>query len=384
MPFFRYATFTVLLAVLGLAACSSNKVVEPEPAKLPDLPEAAVKWQKQWSVSVGSGLDGEYLRLRPAVASDTIYAASRDGVLLAVDRESGKLRWKQKTGLALTGGVGAGYGMVLAATGKGEVVAFKAEDGSQLWRSALSAAVLSVPALDAGVVVAQSADGKVYGLKREDGSRLWVHDTSVPVLSLRGGASPLLTQGAVFVGTAGGKVEAIEAESGIMAWEVRVATNQGRSELERMVDVNGDLLLEGKTLYSLGFQSQLTAVDVESGRKLWQYDLSGFQDLAGGLGNVYAVDAGSTLFAVDAASGKAVWKQPDLAWRGLSGPVVSGSYLLVGDNKGYVHVLAQTDGRVLGRFRPDSSPVEALLAEQGTVYVYGVKGRLSAWRLRQD
>ncbi len=372
------------LLLAGLAACSSNKSAEPEAAPLPKLPSSTVQFKEQWSASVGKGQAGEFLRLRPAVSASAAFVGSRDGIVLAVDRSNGKTLWRQKTGLPITGGVGAGYGMVLVGTSKGAVVAFNAADGKTLWQSKLGAAVLSAPAADAEVVVAQSADGKVYGLKRADGSQLWVHDTSVPVLSLRGSATPLLDRGTAYIGTAGGRLEAVAAASGMAAWELRVATNQGRSELERMVDIDGDLLMDGDQLFSVGFQSQLTAVDVSSARRLWQYEVSSFQDLAAGLGNVYVADSASTLLAVDAKSGKAVWKQEALAWRGLSGPVTLGNHLLVGDRSGWVHVLAQSDGRMLGRFRAEREPITALLVDQDTVYVLSADGDFSAWRLREQ
>lgn len=379
------ARWPVLLLAGLLAACSSNKDATPDPSPLPSLPKSALQFHELWSVSVGDGLGKEFLRLRPAVSEATVYAASRDGVVVALDRSSGKPRWKQKTGLQITGGVSAGYGLVLVGTGKAELVALSAENGSVRWKAPVSASVLAPAVLDANTVVVQSADGKVYGLKRETGERVWVHDTPVPVLSLRGNSTPLLADGMVYLATASGKVEALSAADGLPAWDVRVASNQGRTELDRMVDVDGDMVLGADgMLYSVGFQSQLTAVDTSVGRRRWQYDISSYRGLAEAGGNVYAVDNGSSVFAVAADSGKAVWKQPALAWRGLITPVALGGYVLSGDQDGYVHVLSQTDGSILGRFRPDHDPVAALMVTQDTVYAYSADGDLSAWQLKQQ
>lgn len=367
-----------------LAACSSDET--PKPTELRSLPVHPAWLGEQWSQQVGEGTDGEFLRLRPAVGEVAVFAASRDGVVVAVDKNSGKVLWRRQTGYPFTGGLSTGYGMVLAGTAKGEVVVLSAGTGQTLWRADLSAAVLSAPAIDADRVIAQCADGKVYALDRVKGFRLWTHVTVVPSLSLRGNAAPLLSNGTVYVATAGGKVESLQAADGAPQWELRVASNQGRSELERMTDIDGDMLLDdvSNTLYAVGFQSQLGAVDVTDGHRLWEYDMSSYQGLTSAAGDVYVSDSGGTLYGIDAASGKAVWKQAALAWRDLSAPLAFAGYVLVGDGQGYVHLLAQADGSLLGRVSAGSSPVLGLYADDSTAYVYTADGRLSAWRPAGD
>lgn len=384
MRLFRYTSIAVLVAAIGLVGCGGKKMVDPDPAQLPDLPKQQEVWKKQWSVSVGDGLGGEFLRLSPAITSSGIYAASRDGVLVAVNRENGDVLWRQKTGLTITGGVSAAYGMVVVGTAKGQVYAFNAQNGEKLWQSGFSAAVLSRVGIDADAVVVQTADGKIFGLNREDGTRIWTHESSVPALSIRGTSSPLMNNGAAFVGTASGRIEALESRTGASGWSTLVSTNSGRSELERIVDVDGELLLSGNTLYSAGYQSQLTAVNAQNGRRLWQFEVSSAHGLAEGMDNIYVVDTTSTLYAVDSKSGKAVWKQPDLTWRSLTSPATSLNSVLVGDRFGYVHIMAQSDGRMLGRFKSSGEPVVALNVESDTAFVYGAKGHLSAWRLTQN
>lgn len=376
-----------VLALAGLLAACSNKEVEPDPSPLPKLQSTAVHFDEQWSRSVGAGLSGQFLRLRPAVTEAAVFAVSHDGVVLAVDKASGKVLWKQETKTPFTGGVSAGYGLLFAGTGKGELVAMATDSGAVRWRAALSATVLSAAAVSADVVVVECADGKVYGLKRETGERIWTHDTLMPTLSLRGNATPMIQHDLVYIGTANGKVEAVGLADGAPQWDLRVATNQGRSELERMLDVDGDMVTDGdNTAFAVGFQSQLTGVDLSEGHRLWQYDLSSVQNLATGLGNVYAVDTKGSVFAIDQQSGKAVWKQPALGYRHLVSPVTVGNLLLVGDYQGYVHVLQQVDGHVVGRFRlghwGGRSEVASLVVDQGTVYAYSAGGQLSAWHLR--
>ena len=192
----------------------------------------------------------------------------------------------------------------------------------------------------------------------------------------------MVVEDLVFVATATGRIIALDAKTGIAQWESRVATSQGRSELARIVDIDGDMLLAGdKQLYVSSYQGQLVALDIKKKPEpLWEFTTSSVQALAEGLGNVYVVDSASSIMAVDQETGKVVWKQSDFAWRGLSNPITLGNYLVVGDSKGYLHVMAQSDGRLLGRSRANGS-VAMLEKMQDAVTVYTTKGQFSRWQL---
>ena len=371
----------IALIIVGLSACSSNPN-EHKPSPLPVLPKKAMQsnLHKQWSVTVGDGLAEDVVKFQTATQANITYLASRDGVVLAVN-EQGKTVWQQKTKLPITSGVAAGYGVVIIATAKGEVLALNPADGQTLWRKPLLAPVLAPAALAAEMVIVQSNDGKVYCLDAKTGDRRWVYDTPVPALSLRGYATPLIAEDLVIVATAMGKIVALDTKTGIAQWENRIATSEGRSELARMVDVDGDMLLADDKLYVSSYQGQLVALDIkEKPEPLWELATSSTQALAEGLGNVYVVDSASSIMAVDQETGKVVWKQTDFAWRGLSNPVAIGNYLVVGDNKGYLHLMAQSDGRLLGRSRVNGA-VALLEKSPNAVSVYTAKGQFSRWQL---
>ncbi|MDF3030032.1 MAG: hypothetical protein K0R03_590 [Moraxellaceae bacterium] len=366
----------------ALAACSSAPS-KPEPKDYPGLPADAVRLQRLWKVSVGDGLDKDHVRLAPAVTEQHVVAASRDGVLLLAGRSDGKPVWKRETGLAITASPAAAYGSVLVGTAKGELVAFAQADGKELWRSALGAPVMAAPAISADMVVTLTADGIVHAQARESGEVRWTYNTLVPPLSLHANASPLIAEGRVFVATSSGKVAALDLATGAEQWEVRAASNNGRSELERMNDIVANLLLVDRNeLYSVGYQSQLTFTDVDAGRRRWQYDTSSVNDIAEGLGNVYVTDVDGNVLAVDRDSGDLAWKQPDFAWRVLTNPVVLSNLVVVGDDEGRVHLLAQSDGAVRGRARIGGKPLVTLAVRDDVLYAWDVKGRLTAWKLR--
>lgn len=378
----RLSRCFLLLPLLALIAACSSSPKAPEPGPLPDLPAERTRLERVWKGQIGNGPDA-LQQLRPAITSQQVVAASQDGVLSAHDAETGRLQWRSKTRLPFTAGPVVGYGLVIAGTGKGELVAYDAGSGEQRWKVQLGAAVHAVPALTADRAVVLTADGVVHMLDRASGELRWTYSTPVPPLSLRGSAGPVVAGSHVLVPTAAGKLLSLDVDSGVVEWDVRVATNTGRSELERMVDIQGELLLDGDgTLYSVGFQSQLTALDVQEGRRRWQSDVSSVHSLAAGLGNVYVVDADSTVIALDQGNGKPVWKQPELMWRGLVNPVVLGPVLVTADADGYAHILAQSDGRVLGRERLVRDRLVSLAVRGDLLYAWSADGVLGAWKIR--
>lgn len=379
---FRALVVLLPAAALLATACSSTPPA-PKPKSYPAITGEKVVLKRVWKTSVGLGLADDDVRLSPSIGEQRVTAASRDGVLVSLLRETGKPVWKKDTGLPITSGPAAAYGVVAVATAKGEVLLYSEADGAQKWKVQVGAAVLAKPALSADTVVVLSADGVIHALSLRDGAARWTYNTTVPPLSLRANAAPLVADRTVYVASSGGKLVSMDIASGVAAWDLRVASNNGRSELERMNDVVGDLLLPaGNVLYTVGFQSQLTAVDISTGRRRWQFDASSVNGLAEGLGNVYVTDTEGHVLAVDSKSGKVVWKQSDYQYHQLTGPTVVGSVLAAGDDKGKIHLLGQSDGQVRGRFSVGSDAVVNVQGVGDVLYVWDEDGGLSAWQIR--
>jgi outer membrane protein assembly factor BamB len=370
-----------------------------EPAKLERF-DQTVRLQREWSARIGSGLGKKYLRLHPAVAGDRVFAADGYGLVEARNRFDGKRVWRTRIGdnpkgffnafnffdrrdpAYVTGGVGTGLGMVLLGTALGEVVALSASDGAEQWRVNVGSEVLAPPVGGSGLVIVQTIDGRLLALERDDGRVRWSFDTQVPVLTLRGTSTPVLSAGVVYAGFANGTVAAIRAENGEPLWQHQVMLPEGRSELDRMVDVDGTPILSGGILYVVSYQGRLAAVRASDGSLLWEREMSSYLDLTSGYGQIYVVDADDVVHAVDQRSAEPEWSQAGLFRRRLTSPVAFSNYLVVADEDGYLHVLAQSDGRFLGRVRVDRKGVRARPVVEGELfYVLGNSGSLRAFAI---
>ncbi|MBG8560694.1 MULTISPECIES: outer membrane protein assembly factor BamB [Pseudomonas] len=372
----------VLAVALLAVGCSSNSKKELPPAELTKFTEEVVL-KKQWSRSIGDGQGESFNMLVPAIENDRIYAADVTGVVMALDRMNGDVIWKKDLDLPVSGAVGVGYGLVMLGTLKGEVIAMDASTGEEKWRARVTSEVLAPPATNGDVVVVQTQDDRVIGLDASTGDRRWIYESTPAVLTLRGTGAPIVTNRLAVAGLSTGKVVALDTQNGVPVWEQRVAVPQGRSELDRVVDIDGGLLLSGGVLYVASYQGRVAGLELESGRVLWQRDASSYAGVAQGFGNVYVSLASGTVEGIDERSSSALWSNDSLARRQLSAPEVFSSYVAVGDLEGYLHLLSQVDGRFVGRERIDSDGLRARpLVVGDMIYVFGNSGKLEALTIR--
>jgi outer membrane protein assembly factor BamB len=371
-----------------------------KPAELVKF-DAEVRVDREWRASVGKGLGKKYLRLDPKVLADRIYVADGYGELVALDRFSGKRVWSTKIGAVqkgmlsalnfldrkdpsfVSGGVGAGAGYVFLGTTLGDVVAVSAADGSEVWRSPIDSEVLAAPVTGDDMVFVQTIDGRLLALEESTGDIRWSFDNQVPVLTLRGTSTPVYNSGAVYSGFSNGKISALRSETGELIWEHRVMLPEGRSELDRLVDIDGSPLVSGPIIYVVAYQGKLKALRRADGAMLWEHEVSSFLDLSEGYGQVYVVSDDDVVTAIDMQSAEVAWTQDALQRRKLTSPLAFSNYLVVGDAQGYLHVMAQSDGRFVGRKKLDGKGLRSdMLVVDGTLYVLGNSGSLFALRIK--
>jgi len=383
-----FALGSVLSACAGFSAASLNPLgwfsddeIDP-PTPLAAIP-VEVALIRQWSVNVGNGQGSNYTEITPSIDGGVIYAASEDGVLVAIEISTGNTLWRTRVEGVITGGVGSGEGLVMIATESAEVIVLDQADGTFKWQQAVSSEVLSAPQTNGDVVVAQTVDDKLVALDFDDGEQRWIYETTQPALTLRGSSKPVIAANAVIAGFSNGTLVAVSAEDGVYLWEERVAVPEGEYDIDRVIDVDGDLLLDGGRILAASYQGNLMAFEVTSGRIVWGMEASSYHGMAQGFGNIYYCDDQSQVFAIRDNSEDIVWGNSDLLNREITAPTVVGNYIAVADYDGYVHLLSQIDGRIVGRIEADDDGVRAnLLANNGRLYVFGNSGRLTAYQLQ--
>jgi outer membrane protein assembly factor BamB len=203
------------------------------------------------------------------------------------------------------------------------------------------------------------------------------------VLSLRGNASPLIGNGFVYDGYDSGRVVAVRQADGAQAWSQVLSTGEGRTEVERLADADGQLFLDNGQLFASSYRGQVVAFYADSGRPSWSRELSSFAGLAVGPTVVVVSDAEGNVWAFDRQSGANLWKQDALLHRWLSPPAIVGDYAVVGDLEGFVHWLSLTDGSFAARERLGKKPIEsAPTVSADTLYVEDSSGRIGAYQTR--
>ncbi|HJQ63826.1 MAG TPA: outer membrane protein assembly factor BamB [Burkholderiales bacterium] len=308
-----------------------------------------------WQGSVGGA---EKQTFFPAVAGGTVYAAGAGGQITGFDAANGRQTARIEAGQRLSGGVGAGEGLVLAGTPKGEVLAF-GRDGKLQWKAQLSGEVLAPAKVDGSVVVARAGDGRIFGLDAGTGKRRWVYQRSLPALSVRSYAGVVIYRGAVFAGFPGGRMIALSLSTGSVGWEAIVAVPRGTTELERVADITSPPVVDDRQACAVSYQGRVACFDASSGASIWARDLSSIAGMSSDARNLYITDDQNALVALDKTNGASLWKQDKLFGRGVTGPLALGRYVMAGDFEGYVHFLSREDGSFAARIATDGSPIIA-------------------------
>lgn len=339
----------LITGLLLLAGCADNL---PEPSPLPKLDSQRIQVKRIWRRDTGAGGASRETGLVAAVDGRRVYTAHEDGDLTAVDIDTGKRVWRRHTDLKLSAGPAAAGNLIAVGTRNGLLAAFSADDGKEIWRRNVSSEVLSAPAVGEDNVLVRTLDGHLAAFALKDGARRWTVEHSVPTLTSRGTSRPLIADGTVYAGMDNGKLVAYDVTTGERRWEQTVALPAGRSELERIVDVDAELLVAGNEVYASSLGGKTVSLSRVSGRVRWQRDIASRTGLTFRDQQIFVSDLDGHVWAVDRGTGAALWDQDALAYRSLSAPAVHGGYVLVGDFKGYLHWLVPEDGTVVARAHP--------------------------------
>lgn len=372
----------VLMSYL-LVACSSNQVNQPKELdlKFQDL----ISLERIWKKSVGAGDDGLKLQLTPILKDNRIYSVDVEGYLTAIDLGNGKQVWEHDIGERVSGGLAIDGRAIYLTTFKGFLISLDLATGKENWRTTVTSEVIAPPALNGELVIVQTIDGKIQAFDLMNGRPRWRYDSVAPILSLRGTAEPLVSRKYTLSSFANGELVMLDNDSGRPLWKTELALPKGRTELERLVDSDGQPILDGDTIFAGAYQGKVFALSAIDGQEKWSKEVSSFNKLAIGFGKVFVTTDIGEIVALDKLSGKELWRNDDFLYRRLGPPMVFDQYVMAADLEGFIHVLSVLDGEVLARKQPDSEGVMGDIIVKGDrLYVYARSGDIVSYQLNPE
>jgi len=364
----------LIVATLTMLACSKDDEIELKPAKLVDI-QTTIDIKKLWSAKLGG--DAEFLRvnLQPAGDGNRIYAASRDGNVSAFQPETGKRDWQTELNAELSAGPGVGEGIVAVGTADGYIIVLDAKTGTEQWRADLKGETLSAPVI---------TGNRLHALRALDGNERWVVEQSTPRLTMRGSATPAIAGNSVIAGFDNGRLLAVDLDSGNVIWDSMLAPPSGRSDLERLSDIDGRISIVGQDVYASGYQGRIAAVAVESGQVLWAREISSYVGVAADWTNVYTTNDAGEVIAFFRRNGTESWRQDSLLRREPTLPVAFYTTVAVGDLEGYLHFFSVIDGVPVARLRMGKAAISTspvVVADR--LYVQSDSGHIAAYAVQQ-
>ena len=352
------------------------------PTKLDKKFTPTIKVETLWKKNFGKGLGTHYLKLKPTAGEGIIFISDREGQLFSIETSSGKVIWKiNDQNVEYTSSPGIGDGLVFVGTGDGRVIARESSTGILKWVIKSSSEVLAAPTSSGGITIVRSADGALVGLDSETGSEIWNYRRTAPRLTLRGNSKPAIDEGVIFSALDNGRLIALDLKVGRLIWNKAITVPSGVTDLERMVDLDGDPMITQDFVYVSSFQGGVTALSKVDGQIIWARQISSYNGLARGIGQIYVVDDKSAIWALNEEDGTSIWKQQKLKGRFLTDPVFFENYIVVGDFEGYIHWIDAKTGEIVFRNRLGKKSIMAPgVVTDGILIMRSVRGKTIAMR----
>lgn len=373
----------VLMLCAMLQGCSKlddymlGKDNTPKPKELKEIQDK-VNVSQNWSAPIGNTIKNkEYLRLQPVVRGGIIYTANASGVVQAVKKRDGSVKWTTllKHGL-LSGPVVSGKHIAVG-TNNSSLVLLNEGDGKKLWQAKVTGEILSPPAIAGNKVIVKTIDGKVYAFNTEDGKQLWLTEHGAPSLILKASSSPIVMGNLVLIGFSDGKLDALDIKTGRVIWQRSIAYASGSSDIERLVDIDADPIVENNIIYLASYQGYIGALSLSNGQFIWRKPGSVYKNMVLNNNNLYVTDSHDVIWSLDKRNGQVNWKQTALKARVLTEPALVKNALVVGDKTGYLHFIDSQTGDILARSKVSSGISISPYVSGETLYVMTDNGMLN-------
>jgi len=380
----NYLQACLLTSLIALTACNTIEHRSEAIAKVPLSPvQNKISAQLLWKNNTGKGIGRFGSRLNLSLSHNNFIAADNQGQVYAINQKNGAVVWRTALKQVITAGPLAYGHLAYVGLHNAKLTALNTSTGVQAWQAPLTSEMFATPMSHEGTVYVHTLDGGLTALSEQDGRQLWRYSLNTPTLLLRSGSRPVIYKDHVITAFANGKVVAMQRMDGTVAWEQELAKPKGRSDIQRMVDLSADPILAGDMLYVVGFKGPLAAIDAQDGNIQWKANVQSVAGLEVDAKNIYVSDAAGVVQAVKRDNGENVWQQPALTGRRLTKPLLYKNIIFVGDEEGYLHGLAASDGHLLARFKIDGSGLEApLFMQQDILYISANNGNIYAYQIQ--
>ncbi len=343
----------------------------------------------------GSSLTAR-LAAPPIVANGRVYAIDTLGAVRAFDARTGAQIWASQTpdvkgneAALYGGGIAYDNGRIFATNGLGFVSALSDQNGGIVWQVRPGGPLRGAPTVANGAVYVISQDNQIYSLKEQDGSTNWSQAASLEIAGIFGAASPAVGQGTVVAGFSSGELNAYRYENGRQVWQDTLQRTSIRTSVSSLTDVDADPVIDNGQVFAIGAGGRMVALDIVSGQRMWELNLSGISTpwVAGDW--VFVVTSEDKLMCIYRQNGHVRWisqlpqyekpksKKGDVDY---SGPVLAGGRLILTASNGQVIQVDPATGNFESQFGVGAPASLPPVVADSTLYVLDDDAKLHAYR----
>ena len=283
----------------------------------------------------------------------------------------------------LVAGVGGGDGILLIGTNKGEVIAVAEDSKEILWRRGLGSKALVISKNYKNTVIVRTEDNTAFAFRSDDGKPLWRRKDPSPPLTIKGKSIPVFYEDVTFLGLDDGQILVLALEDGKVLNQIKLGVSSGESDLDRIVDVDGRMLIYDDIFFATAYQGRAIALDLKRNRLLWVADAPSHVGLDVGRRGVYATTPENQVVAHDRQTGERLWSNSRLLDTSLSVPSSVGALVAVGSDRGDIYWLSYKSGKVLDMTDIGGSPIVSLVSfANGKLIAFDESGDLTALHVK--
>jgi outer membrane protein assembly factor BamB len=349
-----------------------------------------------WTSEIGEG--GGYrakLLAQPVVSGRLVCTMDSDAAVRAFDTATGARAWSFETkdpdvdSTNIGGGLGIEADVLYASNGLGDVFALKVGSGERIWHRAMPGPTRSDPTIADGRLFITTIDDKLFALSVDDGRTLWSHQAPTAATSLLGQPAPAYADGIVVGGFGSGELAALRADSGGVAWTDSLASIRGRNSIADLSAIRGRPAIVQGRLYAIGLGGLMVAIDLRSGRRLWEREVAGEDSIWAAGDWLFVIARDQRIAAVNRNDGRVAWvtqlppfadeeeKKDAISW---FGPLLAGGRLIVAGTANAALSVNAVTGEIVGRQELAAPASFGPVAAGGTVYIVTDDGMLTAFR----